>query len=140
MFKLYWQKFILPYWPLISVALVCYVIASAAGLSAPLIIKFLIDDALCAVMFSIYILLLQVLLLYTYYAVFFFLYSWANNQQVGNRMVEQVRSTMFQRLQKLDYAYFINTPTGEIISLFTNDLLLIQKAVSVSVPLIGRIH
>ena len=46
MFKLYWQKFILPYWPLISVALVCYVIASAAGLSAPLIIKFLIDDAL----------------------------------------------------------------------------------------------
>jgi len=134
MFKLYWQKFILPYWPLISVALVCYVIASAAGLSAPLIIKFLIDDALVrGDVQHLHLIITSIITLYLLRGIFSYIHG-QTIAKAGNRMVEQVRSTMFERLQKLDYAYFINTPTGEIISLFTNDLLLIQKAVSVSVP------
>jgi len=134
MFKLYWQKFILPYWPLITIALVCYIIASIAGLSAPLIIKFLIDDALIrGDVESLHIIIASIIFVYLVRGVFSYIHG-QTIAKAGNRMVAKMRATMFERLQKLDYAYFINTPTGEIISLFTNDLLLIQQAVSLSVP------
>ena len=134
MFKLYWQKFILPYWPMVLAALVCFMIASAAGLSAPLIIKFLIDDALTrGDVQYLHIIVLGIIGLYLLRGIFSYIHG-HTIAKAGNKMVAHMRETMFTRLQKLDYAYFINTSTGEIISLFTNDLLLIQQAVSLSVP------
>lgn len=134
MFKLYWRKFIVPYWSLVLVALVCFMIASAAGLSAPLIIKFLIDDALVhGDVQYLHVIIGGIIGLYFLRGIFSYLHG-QTIAKAGNKMVAKIRETMFERLQKLDYAYFINTPTGEIISLFTNDLALIQQAVSLSVP------
>lgn len=134
MFKLYWQKFIVPYWSLVLIALACFVVASAAGLSAPLIIKFLIDDALVhGDIQYLHLIIASIIGLYFIRGIFSYLHG-QTIAKAGNKMVAKIRETMFARLQKLDYAYFINTPTGEIISLFTNDLALIQQAVSLSVP------
>jgi len=134
MFKLYWQKFILPYWSLVLIALVCYIIASAAGLSTPLIIKFLIDDALVrGDVDYLHFIIAGIIGVYLLRGIFSYIHG-KTIAKAGNKMVAQMRVTMFERLQKLDYAYFINTSTGEIMSLFTNDLALIQQAVSVSVP------
>ena len=134
MFKLYWQNFILPYWPSVFTALACFMIASAAGLSAPLIIKFLIDDALLREDTQ-YLHLIVATIIGVYFLRGIFSYIHGHTiAKAGNKMVAKMRATMFERLQKLDYAYFINTSTGEIISLFTNDLALIQQAVSLSVP------
>lgn len=134
MFKLYWRKFIIPYWSLVLTALVCFMISSAAGLSAPLIIKFLIDDALVhGDAQYLHIIIASIIGLYFLRGVFSYLHG-RTIAKAGNKMVAKVRETMFGRLQKLDYAYFINTPTGEIISLFTNDLALLQQAVSLAVP------
>jgi len=134
MFKLYWQKFILPNWSLVLIALVCFIIASAAGLSTPLIIKFLIDDVLAhGDIQDLYFIIVGIIGIYLLRGIFSYIHG-RTIAKAGNKMVTQMRVTMFERLQKLDYAYFINTPTGEIISLFTNDLGLIQQAVSVAVP------
>jgi len=134
MFKLYWQKFILPYWPLVLTALVCFIIASVAGLSTPLIIKFLIDDVLVSGdIQSLHFIIAGIIGIYLLRGIFSYIHG-HTIAKAGNKMVAQMRVTMFKRLQKLDYAYFINSSTGEIISLFTNDLGLIQQAVSVSVP------
>lgn len=134
MFKLYWRNFIMPYWPLVTIALVCFIIASIAGLSAPLIIKFLIDDALISGnMQYLHTIIAGVIVLYLMRGIFSYIHG-KTISKAGNKMVAEMRSTMFERLQKLDYAYFINTPTGEIISLFTNDLALIQQSVSIAVP------
>ena len=46
MLTLYWHKFIVPYFTLVITALACFIIASAAGLSAPIIIQVIIDSAL----------------------------------------------------------------------------------------------
>lgn len=134
MFKLYWQKFILPYWSLVLIALVCFIIASVAGLSAPLIIKFLIDDALVGddVQY-LHFIIAGIIGVYLLRGIFSYIHG-QTIAKAGNKMVAELRVAMFERLQKLDYAYFINTSTGEIISLFTNDLALIQHAVSVAVP------
>lgn len=134
MFNLYWKLFMFPFWPMVLCALVCFLISNAAGLAAPLIIKMLIDDALLnGDMEYLHLIIGGVVLLYLVRGIFSFIHGYAI-AKASNSMVANLRETMYSRLQKLDYAYFINTPAGEIISLFTNDLLLIQQAVSVSLP------
>lgn len=134
MFKLYWQKFIVPHWEMVLLALICFIIASIAGLLAPLVIKFLIDDALIGGDEEfLHLIMAGVIGLYLLRGIF----SYIHGQKIakaGNLMLAKLRQRMFERLQQLDYAYFVNTSTGEIISLFTNDLGLIQQAVSVAVP------
>ncbi|AIF52208.1 ABC transporter ATP-binding protein [Pelosinus sp. UFO1] len=134
MFKLYWQKFIVPHWEMVLLALICFIIASIAGLLAPLVIKFLIDDALIAGDEDfLHLIIAGVIGLYLLRGIFSYIYG-QKIAKAGNLMLAKLRQRMFERLQQLDYAYFINTSTGEIISLFTNDLGLIQQAVSVAVP------
>ena len=134
MFKLYWKKFIIPHWYLVLAALVCFIIASAAGLSAPLIIKFLIDDALVnRDLEYLHLIIAGVIGAYFLRGVFSYIHG-KTIAKAGNQMVAELRQKMFERLQRLDYSYFISASTGEIISLFTNDLALIQQAVSLAVP------
>jgi subfamily B ATP-binding cassette protein MsbA len=134
MFKLYWQKFIVPHWEMVLLALICFIIASIAGLLAPLVIKFLIDDALIGGDEEfLHLIIAGVIGLYLLRGIF----SYIHGQKIakaGNLMLAKLRQRMFEHLQQLDYAYFVNTSTGEIISLFTNDLGLIQQAVTVAVP------
>lgn len=134
MFKLYWKIFISPYWQMVLTALICFIIANLAGLSAPLIIKVLIDDALLqGDMEYLHVIIGGVILLYLLRGIFSFMHGYTI-AKASNSMVANLRDNMYSRLQRFDYAYFVNTSTGEIISLFTNDLLLIQQAVSVSLP------
>ena len=134
MFNLYWREFLVPHWSLIIISLMCFIIASAAGLAAPLIIKFLIDDALAYDdIESLHLIIASIIGLYLLRGVF----SYIHGQMIakaGNKMVAQLRQTMFERLQRLDYTYFVNHLTGDTISLFTNDLLLIQQAITMAVP------
>lgn len=134
MFRLYWQKFILPYWSLVFIALVCFIISSVAGLAVPLIIKFLIDDALVHDDTQyLHLIIIGIIGLYLLRGIFSYIHG-KTIAKAGNKMVAQMRESLFERLQKMDYGYFVNTSTGEIISLFTNDLTLIQQAVSLAVP------
>jgi subfamily B ATP-binding cassette protein MsbA len=134
MFKLYWRKFIVPYWSLILISLVCFIIASVAGLIAPLIIKFLIDNALAyGDAEYLHLIMAGIIGLYLLRGGFSYIHG-KTIAKAGNKMVAQLRQTMFERLQRLDYAYFVNTSTGDIISLFTNDLSMIQQAITLAVP------
>ncbi len=134
MFRFYWEKFIVPYWLLTTVAVACFVIASAAGLAAPIIIKYLIDIALESGDFS-YLnqIVAGIVVLYFVRALFTFFYGY-NMAKAGCGMITKMRDAMFARLHSLDYSYFVNTSTGNIVSYFTNDLLLIQQAVTVGIP------
>lgn len=134
MFRFYWEKFVVPFWLLTTVAVACFVIASAAGLAAPLIIKFLIDGALDSGDFrDLNIIVGSIVILYLLRAVFYFFYGYTM-AKAGSTMIARMRAAMFSRLHSLDYSYFVNTSTGNIVSYFTNDLLLIQQAVTVGVP------
>jgi subfamily B ATP-binding cassette protein MsbA len=135
MLTLYWRNFIVPYWPLVLTAVFCFIIASAAGLAAPLIIKLLIDNALGhGDVQYLHLITAGIIVLYLVRGLFSYVYGYTM-AKAANNMVAQIRQVLFNRLvQRLDYAYFINTPTGEIISLFTNDLWLIQQAVSLGIP------
>ncbi len=134
MFSFYWRKFIIPYWLLALTAVVCFVIASAAGLAAPLIVKLLIDDALSGGNIAfLHFITAGIVLLYLIRGLFSYCYGYGM-AKAGNKMLARLREEMFNKLQSLDYAYYMKTPSGDIISLFTNDLLFIQQAVTVGIP------
>ncbi len=134
MFTFYWRKFIVPYWLLALMAVVCFVIASAAGLAAPLVVKLLIDDALSGSNIRfLHLITAGIVVLYLIRGLFSYFYGYSM-AKAGNRMLAKLRKDMFAKLQSLDYAYFMKTPSGELISLFTNDLLFIQQAVTVGIP------
>lgn len=134
MFSFYWKQFVIPYWPRTLVSAVCFIIAAGAGLAAPLIIMRLIDAALDKGDLSqLHFVVAAIVALYTARAVFLFLYNY-NMAKAGSIMILRIREAMFARLQGLDYGYFVNASTGNIVSYFTNDLWLIQQAVSLGLP------
>ena len=49
---------------------------------------------------------------------------------VGNRIVADLREKLYNHLQYLSLSFFTKTPTGVLISRLTNDVALIQGAVS----------
>ncbi|HWR41508.1 ABC transporter ATP-binding protein [Sporomusa sp.] len=134
MFTFYWRKFIVPYWLLALTAVVCFIVASAAGLAAPLVVKLLIDDALSGgnIAFLNFI-TAGILVLYLIRGLFSYFYGYGM-AKAGNKMLARLRQDMFSKLQSLDYAYFMKMPSGDLISLFTNDLLFIQQAITVGIP------
>lgn len=134
MLAFYWSKFLKYHWGMVLSAILCFIIASAAGLAAPLIVKSLIDEALARADLSyLHIILISIVVLYLLRGLFSYVYNYQMSK-VGNRMTFQMRQQMFEKLQRLDYAYFINTPHGETISLFINDLWLIEQAVALGFP------
>ncbi|MCE5285369.1 MAG: ABC transporter ATP-binding protein/permease [Pelosinus sp.] len=134
MLAFYWNKFIRHHWDMVLSAILCFILASAAGLGAPLVVKALIDDALNRNDLSyLHIILISIVALYLLRGIFSYIYNYQMSK-VGNHMTFQMRQQMFEKLQRLDYAYFINTPPGETISLFINDLWLIEQAVALGFP------
>lgn len=134
MFSFYWRKFIVPYWLLAFAAVVCFIVASAAGLAAPLVIKLLIDDALSGGNLAfLHLITAGIVVLYFIRGLFTYFYGYTMAKS-GNKMLARLRQEMFGKLQSLDYAYFMRMPSGDLISLFTNDLLFIQQAVTVGIP------
>lgn len=131
MLLLYWRNFIRPYWPMVATSIASFVLASSAGLAAPLVIKFLIDDALGrADLGYLHSIVAGIVVLYLIRGIFSYIHGYTI-AKASNYFIAKVRQSMYSRLQKLDYVHFHNTTTGEMVSLFTNDLGLLQQAVTV---------
>ena len=57
---------------------------------------------------------------------------------VGHRSVADIQDAMFARLMRADLGFFHNTPTGRLISAFTNDANAMRSLFSDTVVSIGR--
>lgn len=57
---------------------------------------------------------------------------------VGHRSIANIQETMFARLMRADLGYFHNTPTGQLISAFSNDVNKMRTLFSDTVTGIGR--
>ncbi len=49
---------------------------------------------------------------------------------VGLRVVTELRANIFEHLQRLSLDFYSHTPTGELISRVTNDVAILQQAIS----------
>ncbi len=109
------------------VALVALLIAAAAMLFLPMALKNVIDQgftaANAAAIDRYFLLLLSAAAVFAAFASLrFYLVGW-----IGERVVSDIRSAVYDRVIRMDPAFFEVTKTGEVLSRLTTDTTLIQS-------------
>ena len=126
-------SFTKPYWVKLVLAMIFMSgVAGTNGLTA-----FLVKPVLDKIFFEknatlLYLIPFGIILLYLCKGAFEYLQAYLMGF-VGQKVITDIRNLVFQRLQRQPLSFFDKTPTGLIISRITNDISLIQSAVSDSV-------
>lgn len=119
--------YIRPYTGTLYLAIAALVLASAAQLTLPVAVRFLIDRGLLADNPSnidkYFVGLFAVAMaMGTFAALRFYLVSW-----LGERVVADLRNAVYRHVVRLDPTFFEVTKTGEVLSRLTTDTTLIQS-------------
>jgi ATP-binding cassette subfamily B protein len=119
--------YIRPYKGTLYLAIGALLLASAAQLTLPVAIRFLIDAGLLADSSSAidryFLGLFAVAMAFGLFSAFrFYLVTW-----LGERVVADLRNAIYRHVIRLDPTFFEVTKTGEVLSRLTTDTTLIQS-------------
>jgi subfamily B ATP-binding cassette protein MsbA len=123
-------RFVRPYWGKLVLAAI-FMSGSAATNGAT---AFLVKPVLDKIFFEkngtmLVIIPFGIILLYLFKGVFDYLQAYLMGF-VGQKVITDIRNLLFMHLQRQPLAFYDKTPTGLIISRVTNDISLVQGAVS----------
>jgi len=122
--------FVRPYWKLLVVAAIVLVLSSLAGLALPLAVRGIVDSALVNGNFALLNRVTLALVgLFVIQAVLGFAQSYIMGW-VGERIVANLRETLYAHLQNMPLSFFAATRTGDLLSRLGNDVTTIQNAVT----------
>ena len=125
--------YVRPYRLQLTVALFCLTLSTSTGLLLPLVAGQLINAiAGQAVNFSLNQAAIFLLIVTAVQAVFSLIQSY-NFSFIGERVVSDLRVHAYSHLQRLSLSFFNDRRVGEITSRITNDVTLIQAAVTSNV-------
>ena len=117
-----------PYVKKFGLAIVCIILASAANLYVPWIIKDMIDDVLADKnMTLLNAICIGIVVIFFLRGIFYFGQSYLVSY-IGQKVIIDVREVMFRKFQRMPLAYYDRHQTGEIMSYVTNDVAAIQSA------------
>ena len=119
-----------PYWRRLAAAVIFLIISSALGLVMPWVIRGLIDTVFVRQDYrTLNRIALGLLGVFAVQSVFVFARDYILNY-VGERVVANLRTQVYERLMRLSLSFFARRQTGEIISRVTNDVALIQATLT----------
>lgn len=105
----------------------CAFLMSVLDLIFPALVAMIIDDAIPKKNLNLFITISAIMLaLYILRAIFNYVVSYWGHV-LGVRMESDMRSDLFNHIQKLSFTYFDNTKTGHIMSRLVNDLMDIAE-------------
>jgi ATP-binding cassette, subfamily B, bacterial len=130
--------FLKPYTGRLFIALIALFIAAAAMLALPQALKNVIDKgftaANAAAIDRYFLLLLAAAAVFAAFASLrMYLVAW-----IGERVVADLRSAVYQRVIRMDPPFFEVTKTGEVLSRLTTDTTLIQSLSGVGLSILLR--
>lgn len=130
--------FIRPYRGHLVLALLALLIAAVAMLALPVAIRYLIDNGFAAenaaAIDRYFLVLLGVTILFGAFAALrFYLVMW-----LGERVVADIRSAVYDHVIRMDPAFYEITKTGEVLSRLTTDTTLIQSIAGVGLSITLR--
>lgn len=132
LFQLYRRilNFVRPYYGRLVAATFCMVIVSAFSGAIAFLVKPVLDDIFInkdvTKLFVIPVLVAVIFLLKGFFDFAqAYLMAW-----VGQRVIRDIRDLLYSHLQTLSLSFFINNPTGVLMARITNDVSLMQNAVS----------
>lgn len=121
--------FVKPYsWRMVF-GLICMIVAAAAYLVVPWLIKNVVDEVLQAkdmMMLNLVVAAILLVFLIRGFATYGQTYTMS---YIGQRVIIDIREALFKHLQRLDQAYFDRRKTGVIMSNLTNDVGALQTAI-----------
>jgi ATP-binding cassette subfamily B protein len=130
--------FIRPYRTALGAALVALLVAAAAMLALPIALRFLIDrgfadgdvETINRYFAGFFI---AALVFGGFAALRFYLVTW-----LGERVVADIRTTVYDRVIRMDPLFFEVTRVGEVLSRLTTDTTLVQSISGVSLSIALR--
>lgn len=121
--------YIKPYKKRLAAAVVCIIMAAAANLYLPWIIKDMIDDVLMSKdMLMLNLIAVGILVVMFTRGVFYYGQSYLVSY-VGQRVIIDVRSVLFRKFQRMPLSYYDKQQTGTVMSYITNDVSVMQSAI-----------
>ena len=119
-----------PYWVKLAFAMICMLFVSLLTAAQAFLVQPALDDVFLKKDLKILFLLpIAIILLFFIKGIFDYGQAYLMNF-VGLRIVADMREKLYNHLQNLSLSFFTKTPTGILISRITNDVNLIQGAVS----------
>ncbi len=127
-----------PYRGVLVLALIALLVASAAMLSLPIALRYLIDNGLSSkstdTINRYFIAFLAAAGAFGVFAALrFYLVTW-----LGERVVADMRSAVYARVIRMDPAFFEVTRVGEVLSRLTADTTLVQSIAGVNLSIMLR--
>ena len=121
-------QYMRPYVKQLILAIICIIMAAAANLYLPWIIKDMIDKVLAEKdMVMLTIICVGIIVVFLLRGIFFYGQSYLVSF-IGQKVIIDVREVMFRKFQRMPMAYFDKHQTGETMSYITNDVAAIQAA------------
>lgn len=130
--------FFKPYTFRLFIAFIVLIIAAGAALALPIAIKLIIDQGYLLqqkeMLDRYFILLLAIVAVMAMFsAARYYLVMW-----LGERIVADIRSTLYRHILKMEPAFFETTRTGEVLSRLTTDTTLVQSVVGAGISVTLR--
>jgi ATP-binding cassette subfamily B protein len=130
--------FLAPHWALLGGALAALLIAAAAMLALPAVLRQLIDHGLASAdsrVLNGYLagFLAAAAAFGVFAALRFYLVTW-----LGERVVADLRQAVYRRVVRMDPSFFEVTRTGEVLSRLTADTTLVQAIAGVNLSITLR--
>jgi len=130
--------YLTPYRDVLVLALVALLVAAAAMLALPVALRYLIDEGMAAgspdTINRYFIAFLAAAAVFGVFAALrFYLVSW-----LGERVVADLRSAVYDRVIRMDPSFFEVTRTGEVLSRLTADTTLVQSIAGVNLSITLR--
>ncbi len=123
-------KYLKSYRLRIAEAVICMIFTAAANLYMPWIIKDMIDKVLAEKdMETLNLICIGVIVIFFFRGFFYFGQNYLI-AHVGQRVVLDIRNSLFAKFQRLPVSYFDRHQTGEIMSYIANDVATVQNALA----------
>ena len=117
-----------PYTKRLGVAIVCIVLAAAANLYVPWIIKDMIDQVLAEKdMMMLNLIAVGIVVVFFFRGIFYYGQSYLVSF-IGQRVIIDVRDVIYRKFQRMPISYYDQHQTGETMSFITNDVAALQAA------------
>ena len=121
-------SYIKPYKQRLIEAVVCIVVAAAANLYLPWVIKDMIDKVLAARdMDMLNLICVGIVVIFFVRGIFYYGQGYLVSY-IGQRVIVDVRDVLFRKLQRLPISFFDRHQTGEVMSYISNDVAALQSA------------
>ena len=124
--------YVRPYWRWMGLTIFALIVSSLLGLVLPLVVRNLVDFVIVNKDFTnLNMVTVGLLVVFLLQALFSFIQH-ITLAYIGENVMADIRVSIFTHLQSLPLSFYADRRTGELVSRLTNDVSLLQQAVTVN--------